>query len=250
MLRPHRETGGVRVNIVPKDGGNRFSGQMFANYADEKFQSTNMTDELRATGLRDPDTTKSLWTVNPSIGGPIVRDRLWFYGGYARMVNERLKAGTYFNTDLAGWRPSFDTATPYLAQYKFGGSYELPFGIQLSATLQSFRGGPIQANATFTNAQIAPSLGRSLSAGSTASVTLLEPNTLYNERVSQLDLRFAKNFRLRGYRIKGMLDMFNATNNNTITNVNNSYGTTGASWRVPTAISLARLFKVGAQVDF
>ncbi len=104
------ETGGVRVTIVPKDGGNRYSGQFFANYADENFQSTNMTPELRATGLRDPDRTVSLWTVNPSLGGPIVRDRLWFYGGYSRMVNERLKAGTYFNTDLAAWRPTFDTS--------------------------------------------------------------------------------------------------------------------------------------------
>ena len=47
-----------------------------------------------------------------------------------------------------------------------------------------------------------------------------------------------------------MVDVFNATNNNTITNVNNAYGTTGASWLVPTAISLARLVKVGVQLDF
>ncbi len=104
------ETGGVRVTIVPKDGGNRYSGQFFANFANENFQSTNMTPELTATGLRDPDRTVSLWTVNPSLGGPVVRDRLWFYGGYSRMVNERLKAGTYFNTDLAAWRPTFDTS--------------------------------------------------------------------------------------------------------------------------------------------
>jgi hypothetical protein len=140
--------------------------------------------------------------------------------------------------------------TPYLTQYKFGGSYTLPYDIQASATIQSFIGAPIQANATFTNGQIAPSLGRSLSQGTTATVTLLEPNTLYNERVTQLDLRFAKNFRIGQSRIKGMLDIFNATNNNTITGVNNSYGTTGAAWRVPTAISLARLLKVGVQVDF
>jgi len=140
--------------------------------------------------------------------------------------------------------------TPYLTQYKFGGSYVLPYDVQVSATLQSFLGGPIQANATFTNAQIFPSLGRNLASGTTASITLLEPNTLYNDRVTQLDLRFAKNFEVRGFRIKGMLDVFNALNINTVTNVNNSYGTTGASWRVPTAIALARLIKVGAQIDF
>jgi hypothetical protein len=65
-----------------------------------------MTDALRATGLRDPDRTQSIYTVNPSIGGPLIKDKLWFYGGYSRMYNERLKAGTYFNTDLAAWRPA------------------------------------------------------------------------------------------------------------------------------------------------
>jgi hypothetical protein len=140
--------------------------------------------------------------------------------------------------------------TPFLAQYKFGGSYTLPWDVQVSGTVQSFRGGAIQANATFTNAQIAPSLGRALSSGTTATITLLEPNTRYNERVTQIDLRAAKNFRIAGYRLKAMVDLFNAFNNNTVTNVNNTYGTTGASWLVPTAISLARLVKIGAQIDF
>ena len=103
------ETGGVRVNMIPKDGGNTFRGQFFANYSGKSLQANNMTDALRATGLRDPDKTQSIYTVNPSMGGPVARDKIWFYGGYSRMYNERLKAGTYFNTDLAAWRPSFDT---------------------------------------------------------------------------------------------------------------------------------------------
>ena len=44
--------------------------------------------------------------------------------------------------------------TPYLPQYKFGGSYTLPWEIELSGTFQSFVGPAIQANATFTNAQV------------------------------------------------------------------------------------------------
>jgi hypothetical protein len=140
--------------------------------------------------------------------------------------------------------------TPYLPQYKFGGTYTFPWEIQFSATLQSFAGPAIQANATFTNAQVQPTLGRALSGGTTVTIPLLEPNTMYNDRVTQLDLRMAKIFRVGAYRFKGMVDVFNAANRNTITNVNNTYGTTGASWRVPTAISLARLVKVGVQVDF
>jgi hypothetical protein len=140
--------------------------------------------------------------------------------------------------------------TPYLPQYKFGGSYTFPLGIQFSGTLQSFAGPAIQANATFTSAQVQTTLGRALSQGTTVTIPLLEPNTMYNDRVTQLDLRIAKIFRVGAYRMRGMVDVFNATNNNTIINVNNTYGTTGAAWRVPTAISLARLVKVGVQIDF
>jgi hypothetical protein len=141
--------------------------------------------------------------------------------------------------------------TPWLPQYKFGGSYTLPFDIQLSGTLQSFRSTAVSALATFTNAQIAPSLGRSLSQGTTASIQLIQPNTMYLDRLNQVDLRVAKLFKLaNGARFKGMLDIFNAGNINTITGVNTNYGTTGASWLVPTAISLARLVKVGVQFDF
>jgi hypothetical protein len=140
--------------------------------------------------------------------------------------------------------------TPWLPQFKFGGSYTLPWEIQISGTLQNFRGTPLVANATFTNAQIAPSLGRSLSQGTTASVNLVQPNTMYLERLSQIDLRFAKIFKVGNTRAKGMVDVFNVGNINTITNVNTSYGTTGASWLVPTQISLARLVKIGMQLDF
>ena len=65
-----------------------------------------------------------------------------------------------------------------------------------------------------------------------------------------MDLRVAKNIRVGQYRFKAMVDIFNMFNANTITNVNNTYGTTGASWLVPTSISLARLVKIGAQIDF
>jgi hypothetical protein len=141
------------------------------------------------------------------------------------------------------------TETPYLPQYKFGGAYTLPWEIEVSGTIQSFIGPAIQANATFGNAQII-GLGRPLSQGANVTIPLLEPNTMYNDRVNQLDLRVAKIVRVGAYRMKGMVDIFNVTNTNTITNVNNTYGTTGASWLVPTAISLARLVKIGVQLDF
>ena len=47
---------GVTFDMIPKDGGNRFSGSVFATGANENFQSNNYTEELKAKGLRAPGT--------------------------------------------------------------------------------------------------------------------------------------------------------------------------------------------------
>ena len=72
-------TGGVRINIIPREGGNTFNGTFFSSIATSGMQADNLTDELRAQGLRTPDAVRKLWDVNPGFGGPIRRDKLWFY---------------------------------------------------------------------------------------------------------------------------------------------------------------------------
>jgi len=146
--------------------------------------------------------------------------------------------------------PYCHAETPFLTQIKFGGSYILPFDIQLSGTVQSFRSNPISASATFTSAQIQQSLGRALTSGATAAIQLIEPGTRYNPRYTQLDLRFAKTIPVHKTRVKGMLDLYNSLNSNTVLDVNSAYGTTGSSWLVPTQIALARFVKLGVQIDF
>jgi hypothetical protein len=47
-----------------------------------------------------------------------------------------------------------------------------------------------------------------------------------------------------------MVDLYNAFNTNTVLEVKNTCGTTGAAWLVPTQIAQARFAKFGAQVDF
>jgi hypothetical protein len=72
--------GGVRVNIVPRDGGNQFSGSFFGAWSDGAWQSNNLSDELRSAGLRSVDRIDKIWDFNFGIGGPVFRDKLWFYG--------------------------------------------------------------------------------------------------------------------------------------------------------------------------
>ncbi len=71
--------GGVRVNIVMKDGGNAFNGTFFGAWNDGKWQSDNMTDALRARGLRAVDKVKKIYEFSGGFGGPIKRDKVWFF---------------------------------------------------------------------------------------------------------------------------------------------------------------------------
>ena len=71
--------GGVRVNYVLKAGGNEFSGVVFGAYAPGGLQSDNLADDLIARGLATPNKIKANWDINPGFGGPIMRDRIWFY---------------------------------------------------------------------------------------------------------------------------------------------------------------------------
>ena len=70
---------GVLVNRIPRSGGNTFSGDQLLTFANSAFQSNNITDSLRARGIEDSAEISLQYDVNYSLGGPIVRDRLWFF---------------------------------------------------------------------------------------------------------------------------------------------------------------------------
>jgi hypothetical protein len=73
------QTGGVRINMIPKQGGNRFSGDAVVTYSNEHLQAENNDAELRAKGLVVPPNLYNLKDYNFSLGGPIRRDRVWFF---------------------------------------------------------------------------------------------------------------------------------------------------------------------------
>jgi hypothetical protein len=87
------DRGGPQFNIVPKTGGNTFSGTYFGNLAGSWSQSNNVDDQLRSFGIPNPTKIIRNWDTSFSLGGPIMRDRVWFYG-VARTIGEY--------TDIAG----------------------------------------------------------------------------------------------------------------------------------------------------
>jgi hypothetical protein len=92
--------GGVRTNYVVKSGGNAFSGVVFGAYAPGGLQSTNLDADLIARGLATPDKIKQLWDINPAFGGPIARDKLWFYVAARYNVSSNYVAGIFPNRNL------------------------------------------------------------------------------------------------------------------------------------------------------
>jgi hypothetical protein len=71
--------GGVRLNMIPRDGGNIITGSGFVGFQNQSFQSDNLTDELKARRLTTPDGIDKLSNFEGAVGGPIQKDRVWFF---------------------------------------------------------------------------------------------------------------------------------------------------------------------------
>lgn len=71
--------GGVRMNIVPRDGGNRFAGTFFGAWTDKAWQGDNLSDDIVARGLRNGPGVDRIYDFNLAVGGPIKKDKLWFF---------------------------------------------------------------------------------------------------------------------------------------------------------------------------
>jgi hypothetical protein len=137
---------------------------------------------------------------------------------------------------------------PFLTQLKGFGTYLVPkIAVQVAATFQSIPGPLIAANFNATNAAVTPSLGRPLSGGvANISVNLVEPGTLYGERLNQLDLRFGKQLRIGRTRSVVSLDLYNALNSDTVLTLNNNF----ATWQRPQTNIQSRFAKIALQLDF
>ena len=131
------DRGGPQFNLIPKTGGNTFSGTYFGNIAGQWSQSNNVGDDLKAIGI--PDATKIIrqWDTSVSLGGPIVRDRLWFYG------TTRL-FGTY--SDVAGRFGNLNAGDPLRWNYVVDPSIK-----QRSAVSRRIGGGRVTSQLSTKN---------------------------------------------------------------------------------------------------
>jgi hypothetical protein len=138
--------------------------------------------------------------------------------------------------------------TPFLTQFKGLASYTFPrIDVQVSGAVQSVPGPLVAANFNVPAAVVAQTLGRPPAGGApNLQVNLVDPGSMYGERMNQVDLRVGK--RLRYGRTSSLLsvDVYNVLNSNAVLLESNAY----AIFRRPQAILLARFAKVSLQFDF
>src|SRR5262245_19196459 len=95
------EYGGAQVNMVPKDGGNLFSGSVFVGGNGRALQSNNLTADLQSQGLTSVNAIRMVYDYNGALGGRIVKDRVWFFGSARRWGTTTSVANLYADANMS-----------------------------------------------------------------------------------------------------------------------------------------------------
>jgi len=150
--------------------------------------------------------------------------------------------------------PWCDTSSGWITRATALGSYVVPkVDVQISGTFRSDPGGQLAANWAAGNAATV-GLNRPFAGlGSpTITVNLIEPGTLYGERVNQIDMRFAKVLRFGRTRSTVGLDLYNLANTDAVLTYNQTFVPNQAvsTWLRPNSVLQPRILKISAQIDF
>jgi hypothetical protein len=198
---------------------------------------------------------EKLGAVENVITESTVNDRT--YDGFEATFNARLRRNAFIFGSVTTERSPTngcdvdnpnslrfcDNTPPFRTMYKLSGSYELPYAVQFSGIFSVMPGGSLGASYS-VNSAIA---GVPLTGGGTISVQLIEPNTMFYDYGTTLDLRLMRWFRNGRFRASPILDVYNVFNASTVTAYNLTYG---PNWLRPAAIREGRYLRIGAQIDF
>ena len=102
-----QQTGGVGINLVTKSGTDRFKGSTRYYWTGERFQSNNITDDLRAQGASSGNPIQDIKDYGLEVGGPIRKGRAWVWGSFGKQVVDVGVVGFYKPTaECQAFRPA------------------------------------------------------------------------------------------------------------------------------------------------
>ena len=90
---------GGHVNIIPKNGGNDFHGSFQADFGNKALEWGNVTPALQSLGVSSAASIRSLYEVAGGVGGPIKKDKLWFFADARHWVGSSYQGGANFFYD-------------------------------------------------------------------------------------------------------------------------------------------------------
>ncbi|MBI2186464.1 MAG: carboxypeptidase regulatory-like domain-containing protein [Acidobacteria bacterium] len=133
-ISAERDSGGAQVNIVQRDGGNTFSGALEFFASGPSLESSNIGDALRARGASNTGALKRFYDTGGALGGPIVRNRLWFFGAVRTGVTQQFQAGNSYNRlqDQPGLAPGVLRYEPDSGRPSFTDEYARDFTLRLT----------------------------------------------------------------------------------------------------------------------
>ena len=106
------ETGGMSVSLIPREGANRFSGSLFTTFSLPELLADNLDQDLIDRGLETGAAIDQVWTISPTVGGPIVQDRIWFFLTHTTQVGDLQVPGVFFAKDPAAFVYEPDLTRP------------------------------------------------------------------------------------------------------------------------------------------
>jgi hypothetical protein len=91
------EVGGPTLSVVPKTGGNVMKGSFYLAGVSSGMVASNYTDALKAAGLSTPGQLLKLWDFSGGLGGPLLKDRIWYFLNVRNEGAHRSVPGMYAN---------------------------------------------------------------------------------------------------------------------------------------------------------
>jgi Carboxypeptidase regulatory-like domain len=170
-------TGGVRINVVPKDGGNTFGGSLFLSGTNEHFQGENVTQELKDRGLSEGAISriKRIYDFAPTFGGPVSKDKIWFFLS-GRLESNRTYIGNLYANKNA-YNPRAWTYEPDLNQQITHDSPLNPVGGRI--TWQMSPRNKIAASVDFRDRCDCPNVAANDTSREAAADFMFKPDNIY-----------------------------------------------------------------------